>query len=155
MADRGFTIHESVCFHQAELSIPAFTKGKDQLDPIDLEKTRGIAKLMLESMYMLNVLLASYAKSILFFKGHFQLMVMADRGFAIHESVWFHQAELSIPAFTKGKDHWTLLTLRKLEGLQMLESMLNVLLAYYAKSILFFKGHFQLIFCLLMVTNAQ
>ena len=55
----------------------------------------------------------------------------------------------------RAKINWTLLTLRKLEGLQMLESMLNVLLAYYAKSILFFKGHFQLIFCLLMVTNAQ
>ena len=44
MADRGFTIHESVWFHQAELSIPAFTKGKDQLDPIDLEKTRRDCK---------------------------------------------------------------------------------------------------------------
>ena len=43
MGDRGFTIHENVWFHQAELSIPAFTNGKDQLDPIDLEKTRGIA----------------------------------------------------------------------------------------------------------------
>ena len=43
MGDRGFTIHESVWFHQAEFPIPAFTKGKDQLDPIDLEKTRGIA----------------------------------------------------------------------------------------------------------------
>ena len=83
-------------------------------------------------------------------------MVMAYRGFKIHESVWFHQAELSIPAFTKGKDQLDLLTLRKLEGLQMLvESMLNVLLAYYAKSVLFFKGHFRLIFCLLMVTNTQ
>ena len=38
MADRGSTIHESVWFHQEELSISAFTKGKDQLDPIDLEK---------------------------------------------------------------------------------------------------------------------
>ena len=79
---------------------------------------------------------------------------MTDRGFTIYESVWFHQAELSIPAFTKGKKiNWTLLTLRKLEGLQMLESMSNVSLTYYAKSILFFKGHFQLIFCLLMVTE--
>ena len=43
MADRGFTIHESVWFQQAELAIPAFTRGKDQLDSIDLEKTRGIA----------------------------------------------------------------------------------------------------------------
>ena len=43
MADRGFTISESVGLKQAELAIPAFTKGKAQLDPIDVEKTRGIA----------------------------------------------------------------------------------------------------------------
>ena len=35
MADRGFTIAESVCLK------PAFTKGKFQLDPVDVEKTRG------------------------------------------------------------------------------------------------------------------
>ena len=55
----------------------------------------------------------------------------------------------------KAKINWTPLTLKKLEGFQTLESMLNALLAYSAKSILFFKGHFQLIFCLLMVTNDE
>ena len=43
MADRGFTIHEFLVCKQAELAIPAFTRGKDQLDPVDVEKTRGIA----------------------------------------------------------------------------------------------------------------
>ena len=43
MADRGFTIAESVGLKQAKLVIPAFTKGKSQLDPVDVEKTRGIA----------------------------------------------------------------------------------------------------------------
>lgn len=43
MADRGFTIHESILMQRAELVIPAFTKGRDQLHPIDVEKTRGIA----------------------------------------------------------------------------------------------------------------
>ena len=43
LADRGFTIHETVMFQQAQLAIPAFTRGKDQLDPVDVEKTRGIA----------------------------------------------------------------------------------------------------------------
>jgi len=43
MADRGFTIHDGVALKYAELVIPAFTKGKEQLDPIDVEKTRGIA----------------------------------------------------------------------------------------------------------------
>ena len=43
MADRGFTIAESVGLKQAKLVIPAFTKGKSQLDPVDVEKARGIA----------------------------------------------------------------------------------------------------------------
>ena len=41
MADRGFTIHESVAFKEAKLVIPTFTKGKDQLDPVDVETTKG------------------------------------------------------------------------------------------------------------------
>jgi hypothetical protein len=41
--DKGFTVHESVQFHQAKLNIPAFTKGKDQLDSVDVEQTRNIA----------------------------------------------------------------------------------------------------------------
>ena len=32
-----------MAFKRAELVIPAFIKGESQLDPIDLEKTRGIA----------------------------------------------------------------------------------------------------------------
>ena len=39
IADRGFTIQESLMLHKAELAIPAFTKGKDQLDPVDVEQT--------------------------------------------------------------------------------------------------------------------
>ena len=43
MAERGFTVAESVGIRQARLVIPAFTKGKSQLDPVDVEKTRVIA----------------------------------------------------------------------------------------------------------------
>ena len=43
MADRGFTIHDGVALKQAQLVIPAFTKGKEQFNPIDVKKTRGIA----------------------------------------------------------------------------------------------------------------
>ena len=39
LADRGFTVHESVWFYGAEINIPAFTRGKDQLDPVDFETT--------------------------------------------------------------------------------------------------------------------
>ena len=44
MADRGFTIRDGVALKHPQLVIPAFTKGKEQLDPIDVEKTRGIAR---------------------------------------------------------------------------------------------------------------
>ena len=30
-------------FKHAQLAIPAFTSGKEQLDPVDVEETRGIA----------------------------------------------------------------------------------------------------------------
>ena len=43
LADRGFTVSDSVALYQAQLAIPAFTKGKNQLDPFDEERTRGIA----------------------------------------------------------------------------------------------------------------
>ena len=43
MADRGFTISESVGLKQAKLVVPAFTQGKSQLDPADVERTKGIA----------------------------------------------------------------------------------------------------------------
>ena len=41
MADRGFTVHDGVSLKQAKLVIPAFTKAKEQLDPVDVERTRG------------------------------------------------------------------------------------------------------------------
>lgn len=45
MADRGFTISESVGLKQAKLVVPAFTKGKSQLDPADVGRTKGISSL--------------------------------------------------------------------------------------------------------------
>ena len=43
MADREFTIRDGVALKHPQLVIPAFTKGKQQLDPINVGKTRGIA----------------------------------------------------------------------------------------------------------------
>ena len=56
MADRGFTIHESVLMQRAELVSPAFTKGKDQLDPVDVEKTRGIANVRIHVERVIGLL---------------------------------------------------------------------------------------------------
>ena len=60
MADRGFTISESVGLKQAELAIPAFTKGKVQLDPIDVEKTRGIASVRIHVERVIGLLRNKY-----------------------------------------------------------------------------------------------
>ena len=43
LADRGFLIEESLGARGASLSIPAFTKGRDQLTASEIEKTRNIA----------------------------------------------------------------------------------------------------------------
>lgn len=43
LADRGFLIKETLGVLQSKLVIPAFTKGKKQLHPLDIEATRHIA----------------------------------------------------------------------------------------------------------------
>ena len=60
MADRGFTIAESVGMKQAQLVIPAFTKGKTQLDPVDVEKTRGIASVRIHVERVIGLLRRKY-----------------------------------------------------------------------------------------------
>ena len=45
LADRGFNIAESAANQSAEAKIPAFTRGKTQLDPVDIELTRKLASL--------------------------------------------------------------------------------------------------------------
>ena len=42
MADQGFTIQESVALYQAQLAIPSLSRGTNQLDPHDVERTRGM-----------------------------------------------------------------------------------------------------------------
>lgn len=60
MADRGFTITESVGLKQAKLVIPAFTKGKAQLDPVDVERTRGIANVRIHVERVIGLLRRKY-----------------------------------------------------------------------------------------------
>ena len=43
LADRGFDIQDSVGMMCAKVVIPAFTKGKKQLLPLEVESTRKIA----------------------------------------------------------------------------------------------------------------
>lgn len=60
MADRGFTIEESLGLYQAKLAIPAFTRGKSQLDPFDVEKTRGIANVRIHVERVIGLLRQKY-----------------------------------------------------------------------------------------------
>lgn len=60
MADRGFTIDECLALKRAQLAIPTFTKGKSQLDPIDVEKTRGIANVRIHVERVIGLLRRKY-----------------------------------------------------------------------------------------------
>ena len=60
MVDRGFTISESVGLYQAQLAIPAFTRGKNQLDPADVERTRGIANVRMHVERVIGLLRQKY-----------------------------------------------------------------------------------------------
>lgn len=60
LADRGFTIRESVALYQAQLAIPAFTKGKNQLDPFDVERTREIADVRIHMARVIGLLRQKY-----------------------------------------------------------------------------------------------
>lgn len=60
MADRGFTIHEGVALKHAKLVIPAFTKGKAQLDPVEVEMTQGIATVRIHVERVIGLLRRKY-----------------------------------------------------------------------------------------------
>ena len=64
MADRGFTIPDGVALKHPQLVIPTFTKGKEQLDPTDVEKTRGIAHVRIHDERVMS--LDFYVESTLF-----------------------------------------------------------------------------------------
>ena len=56
MADQGFTISVRVGLKQARLVIQAFTKGKSQLDPVDVDQTRGIANVRIHVEHVIGLL---------------------------------------------------------------------------------------------------
>ena len=71
MADRGFTIQESVALHQAQLAIPAFTRGRNQLDPLDGKRTRGIANVRIHVERVIGLL----RQSILSCREYYQWII--------------------------------------------------------------------------------
>ena len=53
-------IRESVALKQAKLVIPAFTKGREQLDAIDVEKTRALASVRIHVERVIGLLRHKY-----------------------------------------------------------------------------------------------
>lgn len=60
LADRGFLIKEFVDLFHATVKIPAFTRGKHQLDPVDLEKTRAIAHVRIHVERIIGMIRQKY-----------------------------------------------------------------------------------------------
>lgn len=65
LADRGFLIKDILGIFNAKLVIPAFTKGKDQLCPIELEDTRQLAHVRIHVERIIGVIKNKFN----FFKG--------------------------------------------------------------------------------------
>lgn len=61
LADRGFTVSESVAFYNAELKIPAFTKGKQQLSALDVETSRVLASVRIHVERVIGVTRQKYS----------------------------------------------------------------------------------------------
>ena len=62
LADRGFDISDtvgSVC--NAEVRIPAFTKGRSQLSPLDIESTRKLASVRIQVERVIGVVRQKYS----------------------------------------------------------------------------------------------
>ena len=60
LADRGFTIADSVGLYCAELKLPAFTRGKSQLSQIEVDWTREIARVRIHVERLIGLLRNKY-----------------------------------------------------------------------------------------------
>lgn len=71
MADRGFLVDDALKRIGARAQIPAFTKGKQQLDPYELEDTRDIANVRIHVERVIGTLRQKYT-------------ILTQRKFPIH-----------------------------------------------------------------------
>ena len=60
MADRGFTVSDSVGLHCAELIIPPFTKGKKQLAQVEIDKSRELSRVRIHVERVIGCLRQKY-----------------------------------------------------------------------------------------------
>ena len=60
LADRGFTVQESVGFYCAEIKIPPFTKGKKQLSRIEVDTARQLSSVRIHVERVIGLLRNKY-----------------------------------------------------------------------------------------------
>ena len=61
LADRGFTVQDSVGLHCAELITPPFTRGKKQLERKEIEHAREVSRVRIHVERLIGVLRQKYA----------------------------------------------------------------------------------------------
>jgi hypothetical protein len=61
LADRGFTIADSVAFVGASLHMPAFTKGRDQLTALEVEQSRSISNVRIHVERVIGLVRQKYS----------------------------------------------------------------------------------------------
>ncbi len=61
LADRGFNISDSIGMMQAKLHLPAYTKGKSQLSPLEVEETRNIANVRIHVERVIGAVRQKYS----------------------------------------------------------------------------------------------
>ena len=60
LADRGFNVEESVGLHCAEIKVPAYTRGKNQLSSVEIECTRKLFRVRIHVEKVIGVLKQKY-----------------------------------------------------------------------------------------------
>lgn len=60
LADRGFTIHESVGMYCATVKLPPFTKGKKQLSQLEVDTSRQLSSVRIHVERVIGVLRQKY-----------------------------------------------------------------------------------------------
>lgn len=60
LADRGFTVSDSIAMRNAELRMPAFTKGRDQLTALEVEDSRTISNVRIHVERVIGLVRQKY-----------------------------------------------------------------------------------------------
>lgn len=87
LADRGFLINDFLAVLQAKLVIPAFTKGKKQLLPLEIEETRKIAQVRIH----IERVIGSIKNKYTIFKGPLPITMLThvDNGVNLIDKIVF------------------------------------------------------------------